>query len=100
MLKREELQAFIEREGIQDFIWTRTYEDIPGTEIGLYHLANDRYGCVFKVSPPVYAGPDSEKKLSIVYKTKLPNRRSIQFFTFSSRNLSFLFSSTILTPYS
>ena len=64
MLKREELQAFIEREGIQDFIWTRTYEDIPGTEIGLYHLANDRYGCVFKVSPPVYAGPDSEKKLS------------------------------------
>ena len=47
MLKREELQAFIEREGIQDFIWTRTYEDIPGTEIGLYHLANDRYGCVY-----------------------------------------------------
>lgn len=88
MLKREELQAFIEREGIQDFIWTRTYEDIPGTEIGLYHLANDRYGCVFKVSPPVYAGPDSEKKLSIVYKTNLPNRSSIQFFTFSSRNLS------------
>ena len=90
MLKKEELQSLIEREGVMDFIWTRSYEDIPNTEIGLYHLANDRWGCVFKISPPVFGGAETEKKLSIFFKVQLPNKSSIQLFSFSSRNL-FLF---------
>ena len=88
MIKKEAFEALIEREGIMDFIWARSYEEIPGSEVGLYHLANDRYGVVFSISPPVYAGPETEKNLSTFFKTNLPNKSSIQFFAFSSRNLT------------
>lgn len=89
-IKKDELQALIEREGVMDFIWTRTYEDIANSEIGLYHLANDRWGCVFKITPPVFGGAETERKLSTFFKVQLPNKSSIQLFAFSSRNL-FLF---------
>lgn len=88
MIKKEELEALIEREGVMDFIWARSFEDIPGSEIGLYHLANDRYGVAFAISPPTYAGPDTEKNLSTFFKINIPNKSSIQFFAFSSRNLT------------
>lgn len=87
-IKKDEFEALIEREGVMDFIWTRSYEDIPNSEIGLFHLANDRWGCIFKITPPVYSGYETEKKLSTIYKINLPNKSSIQMFAFSSRNLT------------
>ena len=87
-IKQEEFEALIEREGIQDFLWARTAENIEGTEICLYELANDRWGVVFQTFPPFYASKLAEKKLETFYKMNLPERSSIQFFMFTSRNLS------------
>lgn len=87
-IKKEEFQSLIEREGVMDFIWARSWEDIPNSEIGLFHLANDRWGVVFRIIPPVYAGSETEKKLSTFYKVNLPTKSSMQLFAFSSRNLS------------
>jgi conjugal transfer ATP-binding protein TraC len=86
--KKEEFKSMIEREGVMDFIWTRSWEDISGTEVGLYHLANNRWGVVFKITPPVYVGSQTEKKLASLYKVDLPNKSSIQFFSFAGRNIS------------
>ena len=54
--KKEEFKAMIEREGVADFIWARSWKDIPGTQIGLYEMSNDRWGCVFQIYPQVYSG--------------------------------------------
>lgn len=86
-LKKEEFQALLEREGVMDFIWTRTWEDVPGTEIGLYEMANDRWGVIFQIHPPFYASGATEKKLSTFYRTNLPEKSSIQIFSFASRNV-------------
>ncbi len=96
-IKQEEFIALIEREGIQDFLWARTSENIEGTEICLYELANDRWGVVFQIFPPFYASKLAEKKLETFYKMNLPERSSIQFFTFTSRNLNLFKNSYIHT---
>ncbi len=87
-IKKEEFEAMIEREGVMDFIWARSWEDVPGTEIGLYQLANDRWGTIFQIFPPVYAGSETEKRLSTFYRMNLPDKTSIQMFAFSSRNVT------------
>ena len=84
MLKKEELQSLIEREGVMDFIWTRSYEDIPNTEIGLYHLANDRWGCVFKIWYSSFNNkekdsPETEKSLTVI---KLLSSKKFIYFIF------------------
>lgn len=89
-IKKDEFEALIQREGVMDFIWARSFEDIPNSEIGLYHLANDRWGCIFRINPPVYGGAETEKKLSTFFKVQLPNKSSIQLFAFSSRNLNLM----------
>lgn len=87
-IKKEEFAAMLEREGVQDFLWARSWEDVPGTEIGLYQLANDRWGVIFQIFPPVYAGAETEKRLSTFYRMNLPDKTSIQMFAFSSRNVT------------
>jgi len=84
---KQELESIIEREGVMDFIWSRSWEDIEGTEIGLYELANDRWGVVFKIDPPFYASTITESKISDFYGINLPERSSIQFFMHASRNI-------------
>ena len=87
--KKEEFKAMIEREGVADFIWARSWKDIPGTQIGLYEMSNDRWGCVFQIYPQVYSGGEAERKLASFFNAvELPDRSSIQFFTFASRNLT------------
>jgi len=87
--KKEEFQALIEREGVADFIWARSWRDIEGSNIGLFELANDRWGCSFQIYPPVYVGPETENKLAAFYNgIELPNKSSVQFFSFASRNLT------------
>lgn len=86
--KKEEFQALLEREGVADFIWPRTAREIEGTNIVLYELANDRWGCVFQIFPSVYAADETQKKLSAFYNNNdMPDKSSIQFFSFASRNL-------------
>jgi len=85
---KEAFEALLEREGVMDFIWARTWEDISGTEIGIYELANDRYGVIFRIFPPVYASKETEKKLKGFFRVQLPEGSSIQIFSFASRNLS------------
>ncbi|MFL1706541.1 TraC family protein [Campylobacter sp. MOP7] len=88
-IKKEEFQALLEREGVDDFIWARSYKDIEGTNIGLYEMANDRWGCVFKIFPPIYAGVEIERRLGAFFNSaELPDKSSIQFFAFASRNLT------------
>ena len=88
-LKREEFQALIEREGLSDFIWARNWKDIENSNIGLFEMANDRWGCCFQISPSVYAGKEAEQRLSNLFNSiDMPNFSSIQFFTFASRNLT------------
>lgn len=88
-LKKNEFEAFIEREGVMDFIWVKSWKDITGSEIGLFEMANDRWGCVFQIFPSVYAGQEAEKRLSNFYNSiDIPDKSSIQFFTFASRNLA------------
>jgi len=87
--KKEEFQALIEREGVADFIWARSFKDVEGTNVGIYELINDRYGCVFQIYPPVYVGPETEKILTSFFNNvDLPDKSSIQFFAFASRNLT------------
>lgn len=87
--KKEEFQALIEREGLSDFIWARSWKDIEGSKIGLFEMANDRWGCCFQIFPSVYSAKGVEKTLSDFYNgTAMPNGSSIQFFTFASRNLT------------
>lgn len=86
-IKKEEFQALLEREGMADFIWTRTWRDIKDTEIGLYELANDRWGVIFRIFPPYYASKNTEKKLESFFKTNLPEDSSIQLFSFASKNI-------------
>lgn len=87
--KKDEFRAMIEREGVSDFIWARSWKDIAGTQIGLYEMANDRWGCVFQIYPQVYSGSDAERKLASFFNAvELPDKSSIQFFTFASRNLT------------
>ena len=88
-IKKEEFQALVEREGVMDFIWSRTWEDIEGTEIGLYELASDRWGVVFQIFPPFYAMQATEQKLSTFFGINLPEKSSIQFFMFTSRNMEY-----------
>ena len=88
-LKKDQFQALIEREGVADFIWARSWKDIEGSNIGLFELANDRWGCVFQIFPPVYVGPEIERRLASFYNSvELPNKSSVQFFSFASRNLT------------
>jgi len=89
-LKKEQFEALIERESIADFIWIRSWKDIPNTNIGLFELENDRWGCIFQIKPSVYAGHgDAEKKLASFYNTiDIPGGSSIQFVSFASRNLT------------
>jgi len=87
--KREEFQAMIEREGVADFIWARSWKNIEGTNIGIFDMANDRWGCIFRLNPPVYVGPEVERRLGSFFNSlELPNKSSIQFFSFASRNLT------------
>lgn len=87
--KKDEFRAMIEREGVADFIWARSWKDISGTQIGLYEMANDRWGCVFQIFPQVYSGSDAERKLASFFNAvELPDKSSVQFFTFASRNLT------------
>lgn len=86
--KKEEFQALLEREGVADFIWPRTAKAIEGTNIVLYELANDRWGCIFQIFPSVYASTETEKKISSFFNNNdMPEKSSIQFFSFASRNL-------------
>lgn len=88
-LKKEEFQSLLEREGVADFIWPRSWKDIEGSNVGLYEMANDRWGCVFQVYPPVYVGPEVERRLAAFFNgVELPDKSSIQFFSFASRNLT------------
>lgn len=88
-LKKEEFQALLEREGVADFLWVRTWKDIDGTNVSLYEMANDRWGCVFQIFPPVYVGPEVERRLAAFFNSvELPDKSSIQFFSFASRNLT------------
>jgi type-IV secretion system protein TraC len=84
---KDAFQGFIEREGVVDFLMPRSAEDIEGTEITLYELANDRYGVIFQIFPPFYGMDATEKKLESLYKIPLPEHSSLQFFTFASRNI-------------
>jgi len=86
-IKKEEFEALIEREGLADFIWTRKWKDIEDTEIGLFEMANDRYGVIFRIFPPYYASQGTERKLETFYKTNLPEDSSIQIFAFASKNI-------------
>lgn len=87
--KREEFQALLEREGLGEFLWTRSFKDIEGTNIGLYEMANDRWGCIFQIFPPVYAGPEVERRIAAFFNgVELPDKSSIQVFSFASRNLT------------
>ena len=85
---KEAFEALLEREGVMDFLWARTWEDVPNTEIGIYELANNRYGVIFRIFPPNYASKETEKKLKGFFRTDLPVGSSIQLFSFASRNLS------------
>jgi conjugal transfer ATP-binding protein TraC len=87
--KKEEFQALLEREGVADFIWARTWKNIDGTNIGLFEMANDRWGCVFQIFPPVYVGPEVERRLGAFFNgIEIPDKSSVQFFSFASRNLT------------
>ena len=86
-IKKEEFQALIEREGVANFIWTRTWRDVKDTEIGLFELANDRWGVIFRIYPPYYASQSTEMRLESFYKTNLPEDSSIQIFAFASKNI-------------
>jgi len=87
-IKKEEFQALIEREGVANFIWTRTWRDIKDTEIGLFEMANDRWGVIFRIYPPYYASQATENKLEGFFKTNLPEDSSIQIFAFASKNIN------------
>lgn len=88
-LKKEQFQALLEREGVADFIWARSWRDIEGTNIGLFEMANDRWGCVFQINPPIYPGPEVEKNLASFFNgVDLPDKSSVQFFVLASRNLT------------
>lgn len=88
-IKKEEFQTLLEREGLDDFIWARSWRDIPGSNVGLYEMANDRWGCVFQIFPPVYAGTDTERRLGSFFNSlEVPDKSSVQLFAFASRNLT------------
>jgi len=86
--KKEEFRAMIEREGLADFIFAKSWKDIEGTQVGLFEMINGRVGCVFQIYPTVYIGPKTEKKLSSFYNgIDLPDKSSLQFFSFASRKI-------------
>lgn len=86
--KKEEFRAMIEREGISDFIFAKSWKDIEGTNVGLFEMINGRVGCVFEIFPTVYIGPKTEKKLASFYNgIDLPDKSSVQFFSFASRKI-------------
>jgi len=87
MISNEELQALLERQGISDFLYPRTFKETNG--IGLFQLANDYWGTVFKINPPAYMGDDTEKKLSTFFTTDLPDGTIIQLNTYASRNVKY-----------
>jgi len=88
-IKQEEFEALLERESVADFLWVRTWQDIEGSNVGIYEMANDRWGCIFQIFPSVYSGPETEKNLaSFFLDDNLPNKSSIQFLAFPSRNLT------------
>lgn len=88
-IRKEDFEALIEREGVADFIQVRSWKDIKETNIGLYEMANDRWGCVFQIFPSVYAGMEAEKRLTNFFNNvDIPDSSSIQFFSFASRNLT------------
>ena len=89
--KKEEFEAMIQRESIADFIWIKTWKNIENTNIGLYEMENDRWGCIFQIQPSMYAGHGSEtvNKLANFYNTAdLPPSSSVQFCAYASRNLT------------
>jgi len=90
-LKKEEFEALIERESLADFIWIKSWKDIKNTNIGLFEMENDRWGCIFQIQPSMYAGngPETESKLANFYNSiDIPAKSSVQFASFASRNLT------------
>jgi len=90
-LKKEEFESLIEREGLSDFIWVRSWKDIENTNVGLFELENDRWGCIFQIQPSMYAGygGEAENKLSNFFNSvDIPPKSSVQFISFASRNLT------------
>ena len=86
-LKKEEFQALIEREGVMDFIWSRSYK--KRGDIGVFEMANDRWGTIMFIYPQVFANIKVQRELASFYNAiELPNNSSIQFLSFASRNLS------------
>lgn len=85
--KKEEFQALIEREGVMDFIWARSYKE--KSDIGIYELANDRWGTAIFIFPPVFANVNLQREMASLYNSvELPNNSSMQIFAFASRNIS------------
>lgn len=85
--KKEEFQALVEREGVMDFIWSRSYKEKG--DIGIFELANDRWGTAMFIYPPVFANVNLQREMASLYNSiELPNNSSMQVMAFASRNMS------------
>jgi len=84
MITKDEMHLILEREGINQFIHTRSYD--PKTQI--YETANGYYGMIFRIFPSPYLGSDTESKISAFMSLDFPKNTIIQFITYASRNIS------------
>lgn len=84
MITREEMHLILEREGVNQFIHTRSYDK----EKQIYETSNGYYGMIFRIFPSPYLGSETESKISAFMSLNFPKDSVIQFITYSSRNIS------------
>lgn len=87
MLSREELQALIEREGINEFfpVIDAFYVEECGQTV--FELETDYYAVMMRIFPPAYCGDQTEQIISSALTSGLPANTVVQFHQFASRNM-------------
>lgn len=84
MITRDEMHLILEREGINQFIHTRSYNN----DTQIYETANGFYAMAFRIFPSPYLGSETESKISAFMSLDFPQDSVIQFITYASRNIS------------
>lgn len=84
MITKDEMHLILEREGINQFIHTRSYD----ADKQIYETANGYYAMIFRIFPSPYLGSETESKISAFMSLDFPKDSVIQFITYASRNVS------------
>lgn len=84
MITKEEMHLILEREGVNQFIHARSYDQ----KSGVYETANGYFGMLFRIFPSPYLGSETESKISAFLSLNFPKHSVVQLMTYSSRNIS------------